>query len=72
MCALSANICDQIPHNDPRWAQASLADGGDGDGGGAVIVTHQLEEKLMAHRLFIELLRATDAWDSLTSLTTSL
>ena len=70
VCALSADICDQIPHNDPRWAQASISDGR--DGGGAVIITHQLEEKLMTHRLFVELLQVTGAWDSLTSLTTSL
>lgn len=76
VCSISADICDQIPHADPRWAQITSDDAEDehsnsGDETNYVIILNQLEDKLITHRTFIELLQNCGAWQALTSLTTT-
>ncbi|OTF74251.1 nuclear pore complex protein Nup133-like protein, partial [Euroglyphus maynei] len=81
ICALSKNICDQIPHADPRWSTFIDAENcldplqqphnqQQQETPGSVIIGTQLEEKMLTHNSFIELLKRTGIWDSLTSLTT--
>nr|XP_027199205.1 nuclear pore complex protein Nup133-like [Dermatophagoides pteronyssinus] len=79
VCALSTDICDQIPHADPRWSTFIDAENcldiqhpnqqQHQETHGSVIIGTQLEEKMLTHNSFIELLKRTGIWDSLTSLT---
>lgn len=74
VCTVSAEICDQIPHSDPRWAQLTsdeLEPNGANGNDSYVIIANQLEDKLITHRTFVELLQTSGAWQSMTSLTTS-
>ncbi|KAI2805362.1 hypothetical protein BLOT_004358 [Blomia tropicalis] len=76
VCALSTDICDQIPQTDPRWAHLNAEQGNEIENEGQnsvnyVIITNQLEDKLANHLMFVELLQNTGAWNCLTSLTTS-
>ncbi|XP_046910834.2 nuclear pore complex protein Nup133 [Dermatophagoides farinae] len=79
VCALSTNICDQIPHADPRWStfidnencfDLQQPNQKQQEPPGSVIIGTQLEEKILTHNSFIELQKRTGIWDSLTSLTT--
>lgn len=77
---LSADILDQMPTSDPRWAHLMAADeqvesNEEEDASaanlGCVIVGNQLDAKYAQHCHFIELLQSSGAFDSLSSSSSS-
>ncbi|UXI16765.1 hypothetical protein NH340_JMT02708 [Sarcoptes scabiei] len=80
---ISADICDHIPHADPRWSDfieaensvdslmMRLEDSGSGSVSGSVMISNQLEEKLSFHQQYIDLLRQTHVWELLQSSTSN-
>jgi nuclear pore complex protein Nup133 len=67
--ALSAELCDEIPHSDPRWAQSNNYSHYTNETiTASVIVMNQLEEKLRTHRFLIGFLKVSNLWERLMSL----
>ncbi len=67
--ALSAELCDEVPHSDPRWAESnSYSHYTNETITASVIVLNQLEEKLRIHRFLIGFLKVSNLWERLMSL----
>ncbi|CAG2175351.1 unnamed protein product, partial [Oppiella nova] len=68
--ALSADLCDQIPHSDPRWAESGSQNQYSIESlTASVIIANQIDEKLKSHRILIEFLKTCNLWERLSSVT---
>ncbi|XP_064484878.1 nuclear pore complex protein Nup133-like [Ornithodoros turicata] len=66
VATLSERLIDDIPVSDPRWSQSGHAVA---PSTMSVIIHHQLEDKLQAHKLLLNFLKGVGLWGRLRTIT---